>query len=85
MSDESTEHQRLEETVARLEDLILELRDAGDDPERLDMLATEALDLSSRIGDSLPRVIREIEDAAQAGPVVARDEETEEGEPAADA
>jgi len=67
-------HLRLEEAVARLEDLIVELRDAAGDPERLDRLAAEALDLSSRVGDELPRVIREIEDAAQSGPVVAQDE-----------
>ncbi len=80
MNGESSEHRDLEQAVARLEDLVVELRVAGDDPERLDRLAAEALDLSSRIGDALPRVIREIEDAAQAGPVV-----PDEGEREADA
>lgn len=74
MSDGSAEHRNLEQAVLRLEELVVELRIAGDDPERLDRLAAEALELSSRIGDALPRVIREIEDAAQAGPVVPVDE-----------
>lgn len=68
MSEVSSGHDHLEGLVRRLEEVIGELRDAATDAERVDQLAEEALALSGQVGEALPRVIREIEDAAQADP-----------------
>lgn len=74
-------HERLEQLVDRLEEITVELRGAGDDSERVDRLAKEALDLSSSLGDALQRVIREIEDAAQSGPAVPAMDDTATADP----
>lgn len=61
----SEERRQLEEAVVELEQVTQQLHDGVTDPGRAQELADRALELSARIGEWLPRVIRTIEDAAQ--------------------
>lgn len=61
----SDERDRLQRAVERLEQVTEGLRSSGEDRERVDELADDALRLSAEISELLPRVIRQIEDAAQ--------------------
>ncbi len=55
--------------VARLEALTGRLGEDGVGADELETLAQEALAASARVTELLPRVIREIERAAQGGPL----------------
>lgn len=61
----SQERALLESAVARLEQVTAQLREGAADPDESRRLADAALELSAEISERLPRVIREIEDAAQ--------------------
>lgn len=71
MSD--ADHEALNQAVARLEALTAALRDADVEPQTLERLAADAQEASARVSELLPRVIREIEETAARGPVVADD------------
>ena len=61
----SEEHDLLASAVARLEQVTAALQAGVEDPDELKRLADTALGLSAEISDRLPRIIRQIEDAAQ--------------------
>ncbi len=61
----SRERELLEQAVVSLEELTAELQVGIADAEVAKDLADRALALSAEISERLPRVIREIEDAAQ--------------------
>lgn len=61
----SQERELLDAAVSRLEEVTAQLRQGAADPEAASRLADRALELSAEISERLPRVIREIEDAAQ--------------------
>ncbi len=61
----SQERELLDQAVARLEQITTQLRDGVGDPDEARRLADAALEHSAEISERLPRVIREIEDAAQ--------------------
>ncbi len=60
----SSERTSLAAAVERMEALTAELREPTLDLDRRRELAEEALALSAEISERLPRIIREIEDAA---------------------
>ncbi len=74
----SDEHEALNRAVSRLEALTAALRDADADPQTLEHLAAQAQEASAEVSERLPRVIREIEETAARGPVVAEDEPGED-------
>lgn len=61
----SEDRHALEAAVRELEQVASRIAEAPDDADAAQALADQALTLSTRIGELLPRVIREIEDAAQ--------------------
>lgn len=61
----SESRERLQAAVADLEAVTAELQAGVDDHEAAVRLADRALELSAQISEYLPRVIRELEDAAQ--------------------
>ncbi len=61
----SEERRQLEAAVSALERVTEQIRAAGGDAEQAGALADQAVALSAEISERLPRVIREIEDAAQ--------------------
>lgn len=61
----SDERQALQAAVERLEAITARLADDGVEPEELKRLAEAALTASAEVTERLPRVIREIERAAE--------------------
>jgi len=61
----SDDRQALQEAVERLEAVTARLAQDGIDPDELKRLAEQALTASAEITERLPRVIRDIERAAE--------------------